>query len=107
MGRREGPVEAYLTAQVAERRGFTRKVVYQGRTGSPDRWCLFPLGRILIVETKARDKPLKPDQLTECKLLRSLGCWVAKVDSREHVDLVLSSFFSDTLRKFNEKFPLA
>lgn len=106
MGRQESPVEDHLIACVTDAGGFSRKVVYQGRTGSPDRWNLFPLGRILIVETKALDKPLRPDQKIECKLLRSLGFWVAKADSRQQVDAIMCSFHSDTLRKFNEKFPL-
>lgn len=107
MGRKEGPVESYLVDRAREEGGFARKVEYRGRTGAPDRWLLFPLGRILIVETKAFGKPLRPDQEAECKLLRSLGFWVTKADTREQVDAILLSFFTDTLRKFNEKFPIA
>ena len=108
MGRKEAKIEDYLSEQVHDQGGFTRKVVYQGRTGSPDRWCFFPRGRLLIVETKAPDgKVPRPDQIQEMKMLRSLGHYVAWVQTREEVDEVLLAFHTLTLRKFNEAFPLA
>lgn len=107
MGRKEAAIEGYLCEQVALHRGFTRKCLYQGRVGSPDRWSFFPQSRLLLVECKRPGEEPDPLQYQEMKLLRSLGQWVAWTDTREGVDAILASFFTDTLRKFNEKFPLA
>ena len=107
MGRKESPVEASIIDGVRERKGYTRKVVYQGRTGSPDRWCFFPNGRLLMLEAKAPGKPLAEDQRVELKLMRSLGFWVAKVDTKEQVELALTMALTSTQRGFNEAFPLA
>lgn len=106
MGRKEGPVEVSIVEGVRELKGYTRKVVYQGRTGSADRWCFFPGGRLLMLEAKSAGKPLAPDQRAELKLMRSLGFWVAKVDSKEQVDIALALFHSETQRTFNGSFPL-
>jgi hypothetical protein len=107
MGRKEGPVEASIVEGVRELKGYTRKVVYQGRTGAADRWCFFPGGRLLMLEAKSAGKPLAPDQRAELKLMRSLGFWVAKVDSREQVAQALACSLTATFRAFNEAFPLS
>lgn len=107
MGRKESVVENHLRDRVGQDLGFIRKVVYQGRKGSPDGWCFFPNGRLLMVECKAPGEPLEPLQVIELKLLRSLGFWVAWADSKEQVDTILDYFYNTTLRKFNEKFPIA
>jgi hypothetical protein len=106
MGRKESLVETCIIDSVRELRGYTRKVVYQGRTGAADRWCFFPGGQLLMLEAKSAGKPLAPDQKTELKLMRSLGFMVAKVDSKEQVALALHTALSSTARRFNETFPL-
>jgi hypothetical protein len=107
MGKKESAIEGYLCEQVTLHHGFTRKIYYMGRSGSPDRWCFFRSGRVLLVECKRPGEEPEPLQFQEMKLLRSLGQWVAWTDTREGVDAILVSFLTDTLRKFNEKFPLA
>ena len=106
MGRKESKVEDALIEEVHQQSGYTRKVVYQGRTGSPDRWCFFPKGRLLIVEAKAPGETPRPDQLRELKQLRSLGFYVAWIDSPDQVHELMLAFNTLTLRKFNEAFPL-
>lgn len=107
MGRKEAVVEEYLRDKVDQDKGFYRKVVYQGRKGSPDDWCFFQNGRLLIVECKADNETPEALQVIEMKLLRNLGFWVTWADSKAKVDAIFASFHTDTLRKFNEKFPIA
>ena len=109
MGRQESRIERYLDERVKEHGGFTRKVVYQGRSGSPDRWCFFPNGRLLIVELKRpREKP-EEHQLIEMQALRNRGQFVAWTNTKDGVDRVIVAFLNQTvfnIGNFNEEFPL-
>lgn len=92
MGRKENTVEAYLQSEVKRLGGFTRKIVYQGRAGSPDQWCFFPSGRLLIVECKATDGVVSPIQRAEINMLRISG-FVARVAyTKDEIDLYLTDF---------------
>lgn len=86
MGRAEAPIETYLCRRVEEAGGFTRKVVYQGRKGSPDRWCFMPGGKLFIVECKAPGKRPDRQQDAEIRMLQAQGFHVEVIDSRERVD---------------------
>ena len=86
---REAVIEAYLRKRVKEKGGVHRKVVYQGRTGSPDDWCFFPDGRLLIVECKAPGKRPDQHQELEIALLQSMGFEASWVSSKEDVDKLL------------------
>lgn len=92
MGRKEALVEDYLRRRVKELGGITRKVVYQGRKGAPDEWCMFPGGRLLLVECKAAGEKPEPLQDAELATLRKLGFWATWTDSREGVDRILEDF---------------
>lgn len=87
-------VEAYLRKRVKELGGFYRKVVYQGRSGSPDDWCFFSGGRLLIIECKSSTGRLSAVQKREIQLLKKKGFKVAVVYSKEDVDEVLDAFCS-------------
>lgn len=87
---RESDIERYLLEEVSRLRGVARKVVYQGRRGSPDRWCIFPGGRIVLIELKTPGKKPSALQQDEIETLRNLGMRVEVVDSKERVDEVLS-----------------
>lgn len=106
MGRKENPIETHLVQRVEQTGGFSRKVVYQGRKGSPDRWNFFPQRRLLMVEAKAPGETPEPLQLHEMRLLRAHGHWVAWTDSKIGVDDILWSFHHDTREFFNELYPL-
>lgn len=89
MGRPEAIVENYLIKKVESLGGVARKVVYQGRKGAPDRWCLLPGGRLLIVECKASDGRLRQAQAKEISLLEQLGFDVHLVSNVTQVDELL------------------
>lgn len=82
-------VVAYLRKRVAELGGFHRAVVYQGRNGSPDDWCFFDNGLLLIAECKTTGEKPRPDQEREIKRLRDKGFKVFVVDSKASVDAML------------------
>ena len=84
-------MEAYLRRRVKELGGFHRKVVYQGRTGSPDDWCFFPDGQLIIVECKTTGEVPRPDQAKELKMLSASGFAATVADSYEAVDAALSA----------------
>lgn len=90
---RESIVENYLRKRVKQLEGIHRKVVYQGRRGSPDDWCFFPGGQVMIVECKAPGETPRPDQVFEIETLRSFGLSVFVVDSKAAVDDALEAFF--------------
>jgi hypothetical protein len=92
MGRKENKVEAYLQKRVAEMRGFTRKVTYQGRAGAPDQWCFFPGGRLLIVECKADDGKLDALQLQEIWQLLRYQFIACVAYTKEDVDEYLKGY---------------
>lgn len=92
MGRAEAHVEKYLVRRVEEMGGITRKVVYQGRKGSPDRWCFLPHGRLLIIECKSDVGKLSPGQVLEIDRLKQMGQQVHVVSTREEVDEALSTW---------------
>lgn len=87
----ERTIEAHLRRRVKERGGKHRKVVYQGRNGSPDDWCFFPGGLLLIFECKATGENPRPDQWKEIETLRDMGQLVFVVDSVYSIDSILSN----------------
>lgn len=104
MGRAEWEVEGYLIKRVEALGGFTRKVVYQGRTGSPDRWNFLPGGLLLIAECKAPGEKPKRHQVEEMRELRRMDQWVAWLESREEVDEILTMLHSGVgMAEFNER----
>lgn len=82
-------VERYLRTEVARLGGFHRKVIYQGRHGSPDDWCFFPDGMLIIVECKTTGEKPTQEQVREIKRLRDMGQLVFVADSKSIVDLIL------------------
>lgn len=92
---KEKVIEEYLRVEVKKRGGEHRKVLYQGRSGSPDDWCFFPGGKLLIVECKAPGKKPTNQQLEELSWLNSMGFMATWVDSKEAIDLTLKQFFQE------------
>jgi len=88
----EKAVERYLVQQVRSLKGTAYKFTSPGRTGVPDRMCLFPDGRMLFVELKGRGKKAKTYQEREHARLRKLGFVVEVANSKKCVDLVLERF---------------
>lgn len=88
----ERTIEKYLRNRVNALGGVHRKVVYQGRKGSPDDWCFFPGGRLLIFECKAPGRKPTKQQVVEIVTLKALGQQVFLVDSKAAIDEVLEVF---------------
>ena len=86
---REDTVENYLVAQVKARGGIAYKFTSPGRMGVPDRICVFDLGWLFFVETKAPKGRLSPAQKREIKRLRDRGQRVYVPASRAEVDELL------------------
>lgn len=83
-------VEKYLRDEVARLGGFHRKVIYQGRDGSPDDWCFFDGGLLLIIECKTTGEKPMDNQTREMNRLMLKGQKVYVVDSKTSVDEVLA-----------------
>ncbi|UQP02260.1 hypothetical protein L0Z36_10270 [Burkholderia multivorans] len=82
----EKTVETYLVDRVRAAGGDAYKFTSPQRRSVPDRIVAFQPGRLYFVELKRPgNKPTKP-QLREHERLRTLGCDVRVIDSREAVD---------------------
>lgn len=92
MGRPEAKIEHYVVGQVALRGGTTRKVVYQGSKGSPDRWCFFKGGRLCMIECKADKGRVSAVQEQAIQMLRDYGFKVYVCRSQDEVDAALDDF---------------
>lgn len=102
---KESEIEKALNDAVKARGGFTRKVVYQGRKGAPDRWC-FLFGNLLIVELKRPGEEPTKQQLNELVRLRNAGmcvCWISTLDE---VARLIEDFEICHSLSFNRKWPL-
>lgn len=86
----ESIVEAYLRKRTKEAGGKHRKVIYQGRSGSPDDWLFFPHGELIIVECKRPGEKPKPHQWAEINTLRRMGFTVYVVENKEQVDAIFT-----------------
>ena len=82
----ESRLERHLDYLVKTHGGFTRKKVYQGRTGAPDRQVFMPNGAIYFVEMKAPGEKPRPNQVAELTLLDSMGFSVWVIDSMDGVN---------------------
>lgn len=96
MGKPEATVEDYLCAGIVKRGGWAAKVVDKGRRGAPDRELRFPKGKIVYVETKAKDGRLKKWQVEYQKDLRDLGFLVFVLWTIEHIDTFFWRFDKGT-----------
>lgn len=88
MSKLEADDEAYLDRRVQQTGGETRKVVWPGRRGAPDRLCGWPNGRNAFVELKHPDQkhPLTPLQAREIARMRSWGLDVWVIEGRDEID---------------------
>lgn len=91
---KESTVEEHLIDGVRARRGLCIKFL-PSVAGVPDRIIFLPTGRIYLVELKAPDGRLRPDQRIMHKRLAERGVPVAVLSSKEEVDAWLDSL--DTL----------
>lgn len=82
---KESDVVKHLKKVVAEMRGTTRKVKWEGRKHAPDRLVLLPLTSCWV-ETKAPGVKARDGQLREHARLRASGMKVFVLDTAEAVD---------------------
>ena len=102
MGKAESKIETHAVKKGEALGAEVRKVVYQGRKGSPDRWFFFPKGQLLIIELKRPGEKPDPLQKYEMNELRKKGFYVAWTDSIEGVGRIFDLFFNATRVLFNE-----
>jgi len=82
---RETAVERRLIKKVKEAGGVCMKVMPVVR-GYPDRLVLLPVGRLFLVETKAPDGALRPDQRVFIDRAAAIGVEVAVLYTTRQVD---------------------
>jgi hypothetical protein len=82
----EAVVEDHLDKQVKRLGGETRKVIWVGRRGAPDRRVFLPRGRGAWVETKRPKKGAEAHQLREHARLRKYGEEVVVLDTPQAID---------------------
>lgn len=83
---REREIEKYLREQVKKAGGKAYKFESPGNDGVPDRIVLFPGNQIFFVELKAPGKKPRPLQVKQIRDIKSFGCNVLVIDSKEGVD---------------------
>jgi hypothetical protein len=85
---KESAIEKYFIERVTETGGETRKVIWPGRKGAPDRLAGWPNGRHAFVELKSDQQSwkLQPAQAREIKRMRSWGIMVWVIASVGEVD---------------------
>jgi hypothetical protein len=82
----ESTIEAYLKQRVTLLGGMCIKWVSPGAVGVPDRICVFPGGKIVFVEVKAKGGTVSALQDYQQEELRKLGAQVEVVWSADDVD---------------------
>ena len=86
----ESAIEDYLTQRVKALGGYALKVVIVGDKGSPDRWCMFPNGKIILVECKYENKgKVSLKQELWMSRFRELGFPAYVIRFKEEVDVML------------------
>lgn len=83
---RERDIENYLRDQVKKAGGKAYKFESPGNDGVPDRIVIFPGNIINFVELKAPGKKPRPLQVKQMNTIKSFGCDVRVIDSKEGVD---------------------
>lgn len=95
--RHEQKIEEYLTEQVQARGALCEKFVSPGRRGVPDRLITWrpvnPMrsGQMDLVETKAENGRLRPEQRRDHKRRAMLGIRVYLLNSRAKVDTYVNA----------------
>lgn len=89
---RESELERKLKKAVEDAGGLCWKFTSPGTRGVPDRMCVFPNGKIVLVELKAKNGKLSPLQLQRIKELahREVYAWV--IDSEEKLQRFIKRY---------------
>lgn len=92
----EMDIEQYLVKEVKKQlKGRAFKLICPGVNGMPDRMILYPIGKIVFVETKAPKKTPRKLQKECHRILRNLGFEVYVIDTKEKVDQLILELGSD------------
>lgn len=84
--RREQKLEDYLQERVEACGGLCEKFVSPGRRGVPDRLITWSGGRMDLVELKAENGQLSPEQRRDHKRRMERGVRVYLLNTREKID---------------------
>ena len=88
---REKTVESKFTSAVKAKGGLAVKFTSPGVNGMPDRWVMFPGGRIAFVEVKAPGETPRPLQRLRIKTLRRLGFKAFVLDTPEQIGGIIDA----------------
>lgn len=88
----ESRIERRLRLRVQSVGGWAMKLPTLYVTGLPDRLCLFPGGRVVFAETKAKGFNARPIQQVLHARLRALGFTVMVIDSDADIDALMGMY---------------
>lgn len=92
---KEADIVKHLLKRTREHLGIARKVSYEGRNGAPDWWLFFPLGLLIIVETKRPTGSLRAVQTQELLALEGMGQNTEVAYTYQDVDALFDKYFPD------------
>lgn len=84
----ERDIEAALVKRIKALGGIPYKFTSPQRRSVPDRLCMLPDGRVLLIECKAPGKKPTKLQAAEHERLKALGFEVLVVDNKEAVNAI-------------------
>lgn len=86
MGKSEGKVEKLFDELVqTELNGFTRKCVFPGHRGAPDRIAFIPNAGAIFAEIKTESGELSKLQVRELRRIMSVGCYAVVLSGKGEV----------------------
>lgn len=91
---REREIEEHLRLGVKRLGGIAFKFTSPGNAGVPDRLIVMPGSRIYFAELKSPGGEARPLQEMQINRLKTLGCKVFVIDSKEGVDKFLNDIQS-------------
>ena len=86
---KETAIEIKLKKKIENIGGRCLKFISPGTAGVPDRICLFPGGKVILVEKQAPGKKPRPLQEKRHRELRQLGFKVLVIDTEDKIEEML------------------
>lgn len=89
---RESTIEEAFCNAVYRAGGTTRKLLWVGRGGAPDRFVALPSAGVILVELKRPGKDAEEHQAREYKRLNKVGVRTAVVATLAEIDAFIQEF---------------